>query len=60
MQHYQVLQFIKQRNALYKNMSTNELQLAKRQWLEMLDSGMRIDNTALTQINIELKKRGKI
>jgi hypothetical protein len=59
-QNYQVLQFRKQRDALYKDMSTSQLQAAKNQWLERLDSGMRIDQTALNQINVELKKRGEI
>ena len=60
MDKYQVLQFRKQRDAMYKDMTTNELQSAKRQWLEMLDSGMRIDQTALNQINAELKRRGEL
>lgn len=51
---------VKARNELYKDMSTNQLQTAKNQWLEMLDSGMRIDQTALDLINRELKKRGEI
>lgn len=60
MDKYQVLQFRKQRDAMYKDMTTNELQSAKRQWLERLDSGMRIDQTALNQINAELKRRGEL
>jgi len=60
MQNYQVLQFRKQRDAMYKDMTINQLQAAKNQWLERLDSGMRIDQTALNQINAELKKRGEL
>lgn len=60
MEHYQVLMFRKQRDAMYKDMTTNQLQTAKNEWLERLDSGMRIDQTALNQINAELKKRGEL
>lgn len=60
MHSYQVMQFRKQRDAMYKAMTTNQLQQAKNEWLERLDSGMRIDQTALNQINAELKKRGEL
>jgi len=59
MERHQVAGFKDIRRRIWEGMTIKELYQVKNQRLEMQDSGIRVNQKDLDEINAELRKRGE-